>query len=114
MYLGLVEGEFKKQRYYNHTQLFRNEKYSNSTTLFSFTWKINETKKETPTLVVWKMIRTAGPYTHITKRCSVCLHEKIVILTCPNKSEILNKRSELVSKCRHGNKFLLETFNNND
>ena len=48
VYLGLVEGEFKKQRYYNHTQLFQNENYSNSTTLFSIIWKI----KETPTLVV--------------------------------------------------------------
>ena len=30
MYLGVAEGEFKKQRY-NHTQSFRNENYSNMT-----------------------------------------------------------------------------------
>ena len=32
----------------------------------------------------------------------------------PNHSELLNKRSELVSKCRHENKFLRQTFNSND
>ena len=113
VYLGLAEGEFEKQRYYNYTQLFRNEHYSNRTTLSSYVWKIKKTKKETPTLV-WEIIRTAPPYTNITKRCSLCLHEKFAILMYPNQSELLNKKSELVSKCQHENKFLLQTFNSND
>ena len=106
MYFGLAEGEFKKQRYYNHTQSFQNENNSNSTTLSSYVWKI----KETPTLM-WKMIQTAPPYTNI-KRCSLCLHEKLAILMYTNQCELLNKRSELVSKCQH--KFLLQMFNSND
>ena len=65
VYLDLVEGELKKQRYYNHTQSFRNENYSNSTTVSSYVWKIKKTKKETLTLV-WKIIRTAAPYTNLT------------------------------------------------
>ena len=36
VYLGLPKGEFKKQRYYNHTQSFRKENYSNSTALSMF------------------------------------------------------------------------------
>ena len=48
LYLGLAEGEFKNQRYYNHTQSFRNENYSNNTTFSSCVWKIKKTKKETP------------------------------------------------------------------
>ena len=58
LYLGLAEDEFKKQRYNNHTQSFRNENYSNSTTLSSNSWKIKKTKEETLTLV-WEKIRTA-------------------------------------------------------
>ena len=33
VYLGLTEGEFKKQRYYDHVKSFKNEFYANSTTL---------------------------------------------------------------------------------
>ena len=43
VYLGLAEGEFKKQRYYNHTQPFRNENYLNNTTLSSYLCKIKKT-----------------------------------------------------------------------
>ena len=113
VYLGLAEGECKKQRYYNHTQSFWNENYLNSTNLSSYVWKIKKTKKETPTLV-WEIIRTSPPYTNITKRRSLCLQEKLAILMYPNQSEFLNKRPELVSKCRYENKLLLQTFNSND
>ena len=111
MYLGLAEDEFKTQRY-NHTQSFCNENYSNCTTFFSYVWKVRKAKKETPALV-WEIIRTAAPYTNI-KRCSLCLHEKLAILTYLNQSELLNKRSELVSKYQHENRFLLQIFNSND
>ena len=45
---------------------------------------------------------------------SKMLHEKLAMLMFPNQSELLNKRSELVSKRRHENKFLLQTLNSND
>ena len=112
-YFGLAEDELKKQRYYNHTQTFRNENYSNSTNLPSYVWKIKKTRKKTQTLV-WEIIRTAAPYTNITKRCSLCLYYKLAILTYLNQSEHLNKRSEQVSKWQPGNKFLLQTCNCND
>ena len=51
---------------------------------------------------------------NITKRCSLCLHEKLAIITYPYPDELLNRRSELVTKCRHENKFLLKNFNSND
>ena len=89
VYLGFAEGEFKNQRYYNHTQSFWNKNYSNSTTLSSYIWKIKKTKKETPTLV-WEIIRTAPPYTNITKPCSLCFDEKLAILMYPNQSELSN------------------------
>ena len=113
VYLGLAEGEFKKQRYHNHTQSRCNDIYSNSATLFSYVWTIKKTKKETPSLV-WGIIRPATLCTNKTKRCSLCLHEKLAILMYQNQSELLNKKQKLVSKCRHVNKFLIQTFNSND
>ena len=53
-------------------------------------------------------------YSNITKRCSLCLHEKLAIITYPYPDELLNRRSELVTKCRHKNKLLLKNFNSND
>ena len=111
--LGLAEDVFKKQRYYNHTESFRNENDSKCTTLSSYVWKMKKTKKETLTLV-WQIIQTAAPYRNMTKQSSLCLHEELAILMYPNQIEILNKRSELVSKCWHKKKFLLQTFNSND
>ena len=48
----------------------------------------------------------AGAYK--PSRCSLCLAEKLCILTAQNAS-LLNKRSELVTKCRHENKFFMVT-----
>ena len=53
-------------------------------------------------------------YSNITKRCSLCLHEKLAIITYPYPDKLLNRRSELVTKCRHDIKFLLKNFNSND
>ena len=74
-------------------------------------WK--KRKGVTPALT-WEVIRTVKAYSNITKRSSLCLHEKLAIITYPYPDELLNRRSELVTKCRHENKFLLKSFNSND
>ena len=61
----------------------------------------------------WEIMRQAAPYSNISKRCLLCLHEKSAIALYPNPEELLNKRSEMISKCRHLNKFLLMNFNSN-
>ena len=48
------------------------------------------------------------------KRYSSCLHEKLAIITYPYPDGLRNRRPELVTKCRHENKFLLKIFNSND
>ena len=67
-------------------------------------------RKNVAPALIWKVLRTARTYSNITKRCSLCLHEKLAIITYPYPDELLNKRSELVTKCRHENKFLLKNF----
>ena len=42
------------------------------------------------------------------------MQEKFKIINYPNPNEMLNKRSELTSKCHHINKFLLYNYRSND
>ena len=96
-----------------HIKSFKNEFYANSTTLSSYVWEMKKRKNVTPALT-WEVLRTAKTYSDITKRCSLCLHEELAIITYPYPNELLNRRSELVTKCRHESKFLLKNFNSND
>ena len=49
---------------------------------------------------------TTGHYTKCTKKCQLCLSEKLRIITASKKSR-LNCWTEHVSKCCHQHKFLL-------
>ena len=44
-----------------------------------------------------------------SKRCSLCLHEKLEIVDDP-KEILLKKRSEDISQCRHRNKYKLKAL----
>ena len=46
-------------------------------------------------------------YSNISKRGLLRLHEKFETVSYPNKEELLNERSELITKCHHTNKYLL-------
>ena len=107
IYLGVSERELKKNWYYNHEQSFRNENYNYSITLSTYLWSIKSTSEEQNVNLNWEVMRQAAPYSNISKRCLLCLHEKLAIALYPYPKELLNKRYEMVSKCRHLNKFLL-------
>ena len=53
----------------------------------------------------------AHPYNCGTRKCDLCLCEKLMIARA-NLTSLLNKRDELVSKCRQMNKFTLKYFQN--
>ena len=112
VYFGLTEGELKN-RYYNHFKSFRNEFYANSTTLLSYVWEMKNRKNVTPALT-WEVLRTVKAYSIITRRCSLCLLEKLAIITYPYQDAVLNSQAEPATKCRHENKFLLKNFNSNN
>ena len=57
-------------------------------------------------VISWKIVCHASPYQHWGKVCNLCLAEKYAILTA-NDDALLNKRTELVNKCRHKNKYIL-------
>ena len=105
-YVGSTETSFK-QRYANHLMSFRHEKYGNRTELSKYIWKL---KREGKIFRVrWDILRKAPAYSNLSRRCDLCLTEKLMIISA-DKSTLLNKRSEIISKCRHQNKFYLSNF----
>ena len=103
-YIGLTEGTFK-QRYTQHKSTFTHRKLSNSTELSKCIWQLKDSNTSFTTK--WSIIARARPYHNSSKRCDLCLAEKLHIIKRSNNN-LLNKRSELVSKCRHENKFYLK------
>ena len=112
VHLGLSEGEWKS-RFYNHQLSFKYQGYSNKTMLSSYMWHFKSASRETPKLQ-WSFLRYAQPYSNISKKCLVCLYEKLEIFCYQNQKELLNKRHELICKCHHANKFLLKNYTGNN
>ena len=92
---------------------FNNKEYSTETTLSKYVWKIKKKFKRMPSLK-WSIIKSVPTYSNISKKCQFCLQEKFEFLNYPNPNELLNKRSEFISKCRNVNKFLLSNYKSND
>ena len=102
-YIGLCESTFKK-RFANHKSSFNHQRYKNSTSLSVELWKVKELNGNPD--VSWRIIRKAKAYTPETKHCALCLNEKYEIANYPEEN-LLNKRTEIISKCRHRRKHLL-------
>ena len=57
----------------------------------------------------WSIACKAHPYTGDTRKCDLCLTEKLAIMKADPES-LFNARDEFVSKCGHMNKFTLKFF----
>ena len=112
VYIGISEDEWKK-RYYNHTKSFRNKRYKNETSLSSHISKIKKETGQIPTLTS-SVVRPVPTYSNTTKKCALCFHEKLEILMYPDPEELLNKPSELMSRCPHERKYLLSNYDSKD
>ena len=58
---------------------FQNNHYKNETSLNCYVWKIIEETGQILTLT-WSIVRTVPTYSSTTKKCALCLHEKLEIL----------------------------------
>ena len=108
VYFGTAEGDFKK-RFYNHRKSFNNEGNGNDTALSKYIRELNKTSNSNPALIL-SIAKKVPPDSNISKKCLLCLHEKLKIINYPRPEELLNKRFELISRCRHANKFLLHNY----
>jgi len=105
-YVGLTDTEFK-QRYSNHKQSFVNPKLRNTTELSKYVWELKDQNIEFN--IKWTILGRSKSYSNLTKRCNLCTLEKYYII-CHGDKATLNKKSELVSCCRHSSKFLLKNY----
>ena len=95
-YIGITTNKFK-QRYRNHLKSFRNAKYSNDTELSKHVWNLKKENKDFS--IKWSIIKRVAAYKPGSKRCNLCLEEKLLLMKA-KKKHFLNKRSEFFSKCR--------------
>ena len=96
-YIGMTERELKT-RYNNH----RDRTHSHATVLSKHIWDLKDS--DTDYQLNWRIIKRANGYRGNPSRCNLCLSEKLCILSARDVS-LLNKKSELVTKFRHENKF---------
>ena len=101
-YFGSTEGPFKI-RFNNHTHAFRNPTKKHATCLSTYIHDLQD-KQIHPNLR-WEIEKKCHPYKCGSRRCDLCLTEKLCLLKSKNT---LNKRTELLSKCRHSTKFKLK------
>jgi hypothetical protein len=104
-YIGLTENAFKT-RYNNHLCSFRHSTKRTATELSNYIWKLKDQGIDYN--IQWNVVGHAKAYNPSSKRCNLCLLEKLLIITKPSMSS-LNKRTELISTCRHASKYILRT-----
>ena len=78
--------------------------YKNETELSKHVWELKDEGLDNE--LTWSIFTKASPYKCGSKRCDLCLSEKVAIIRA-DPDTLLNRRTELISKCRHRNKFLL-------
>ena len=110
VYFGLCETTFKT-RYSNHKKSFVHIGYKKETELSNEIWRIKETGHQP--FIRWEIVRKCSPYNPHTKRCLLCLNEKLEIASYTGNN-LLNKRDEIISKCRHQLKYALARYDTKD
>ena len=106
-YIGLTENSFKTRYSNNHKASFKKYDKRNAKELSKYIWLLQSNNIDYS--IKWRTLKRAKPYSPASKRCNLCLWEKYFIIFKPEMAS-LNKRNELVSSCRHANKFLLKAF----
>ena len=106
VYYGITKNTWKK-RYAGHKSSFNNLKYQKDTELSKEVWGIRN--KSGLYNLNWQIVSQHPDYNPVSKRCLLCLNEKLEILYHEGNNQ-LNKRSEIVSKCRHQRDHMLSKF----
>ena len=81
--------------------------YGNQTELSKYIWCLK--RKGDIFNMDWDVLKRVPAYSCLSKRCDLCLTDKLMIVSA-DKARLLNKRSEIITKCRHQNKFYLPNF----
>ena len=102
-YFGISD-TLVKERYENHKTSFRHRSHLAASDLSKYYWELVD-KSAVPTIKFSSAKRVKG--NTFINNCNLFLREKAFIIRNLDDVNILNKRSEFISKCRHINKRLL-------
>ena len=105
-YVGLSSNSFK-ERYTGHKASFTHRAQANKTTLSNYIWNLRD--KQTTYDLEWSILNLAPSYSRKVRNCQLCLMEKTLI-SLADPSTTLNKRNEIIAKCRHRDKVLLKNW----
>ena len=94
-----------KIRYTNYKFSFFHEHLKHQTALSKHFWSLKN-KGLTPE-IQWSILKKSNTPKCFDSRCNLCLEEKIQIMIYPDPEKLLNKKCELIARCRHRNKFKL-------
>ena len=103
---------YKKRNSKQDFRTIKNPSTTKTTKMIrNYRMKIKASKEEP--VFVWKNLGQHQPYNVNTKWCLLCLNEKLQI-TIYRENSMLNKRTEIISKCRHRNKYALASHDSMD
>ena len=104
-YTGCTEPEFKT-RWRNHKSSFKIDSKRTDSKLSAYVLELREQHGINDPNITWSIHQRRSPYRCGSRICDLCLSEKLAILkNDPGRS--LNKKSEIMDKCRHRLKFKL-------
>ena len=105
-YFGQTAITFKK-RWSNHMSDCRIPSKRQSTTFSNFMWSLKD--REEDSNVRWSKVSVTRPYQRGGRSCSLCLTEKVSIARDTTR-EMLNKRREIMNRCRHRDRHYLTNY----
>ena len=106
VYKGICSTTFK-ERLANHKKAFKNVTYENNTELSKEVWNIK--RKGGEYVIKWSKDSNYQSYKPENKACSLCYQEKLAISLFEGDF-LLNKKNEIISRCRHRAKFKLKNL----
>ena len=109
VYYGICETT--KLRYANHKKSFSHRNRKSDTELSKEFWRMKDNKHNVN--ITWEILGRHLAYNTSSKRCSLCLNEKLKIVL-HRDNNMLNRRTEILNKCRHKNKYALISYDSKD
>ena len=110
VYYSICETTFKL-RYPNHKKSFSHRNRKSDTELSNEFWRIKDNKHNAN--ITWEILGRHQAYNTRSKRCSLCLNEKLKIVL-HRDNNMLNRRTEILNKCRHKNKYALTSYDSKE
>ena len=106
-YLGIFETKIKT-RFNNHKKSFRYRQNKKDTELSKYISELKE--KHAEYQIRWSIAQKSSGYNPVTKSCNLCILVKLLLCNFSDKTRLINNWLDLVSKCRHENKYMSKNY----